>query len=248
MQSVVFYAKRPAMWGEFARPVANKLHGPPEDERAAATLRCQELAKLKHEVLNQLEIPLVDVTDLLEYKGARKRLAERGITVAGAADTTLLYSICLQRKPVSVLETGVAHGMSSLAILLAIARTGTGHLTSVDMPYRASSDDSYVGQAVPDELRDAWTLLRLPDRRGIPRALSGGASFDLVHYDSDKTRSGREFAYPLLWNATKSGGLFLSDDINDDFVFLEFAESVGVIPILWEKSEDQSFAGALAKP
>ncbi len=248
LQSVTFYAKRPIMWGEFGRAVVNKLRDPVPDERVAATTRCHESAVLKEQVLDELGVTLVDVTEFEEYQNARRQLAQKGITVAGAADTAILFSLCEQLKPESVLETGVAHGMSSLAILLAMDGTASGHLTSIDMPYRGSTDDSYVGQAVPESLRSRWSLLKLPDRRGIPRALAGGASFDLVHYDSDKTRSGREFAYSLLWQAIKPGGLFLSDDINDDFVFFEFAEKVGVPPLIWAKSDDDSYAGALAKP
>ena len=248
LQSVSFYAKRPVMWGEFGRAVVNKFRDPVPDERGAATTSCHQAAVPKQEALEELGIRLVDVTEFEQYQDARKRLAEKGITIAGAADSAFLYSICQQLKPESVLETGVAHGMSSLAILLAMNETASGHLTSIDMPYRGSTDDSYVGQAVPESLRSRWSLLKLPDRRGIPLAIARGASFDLVHYDSDKTRSGREFAYPLLWEATTPGGLFLSDDINDDFVFLEFAEKVGVSPLIWAKSDDNSYAGAIAKP
>ena len=185
------------MWGEFGRAVVNKFRKPAPDERGAATTSCHQAAVPKQEALEELGIRLVDVTEFEQYQDARKRLAEKGITIAGAADSAFLYSICQQLKPESVLETGVAHGMSSLAILLAMNETASGHLTSIDMPYRGSTDDSYVGQAVPESLRSRWSLLKLPDRRGIPRAIALGASFDLVHYDSDKTRSGREFAYPL---------------------------------------------------
>jgi hypothetical protein len=103
---------------------------------------------------------LVDVTKFEQYQEPRKLLALKGITIAGVADTAFLFSLCQQRKPSSVLETGVAHGMSSLAILPAMDAAGSGHLTSIDMPYRGSADDSYVGQAVPESLRSRWGLLK----------------------------------------------------------------------------------------
>ena len=48
---------------------------------------------------------------------------------------------------------------------------------------------------------------------------------DLCHYDSDKTYYGRRWAYPKLWKALRPGGIFVSDDIQDNFAFREFVES-----------------------
>lgn len=248
MQTAAWYLKRPTMWGELGRAVVQRVGGAAQDELAAATRRCSELAIPRAEVFERLSIPEVDVTQLERYGAARRRLAEQGIHVAGAADTSVLYSACLALTPSTVLETGVAHGLSSLAILLAMEASGEGRLFSVDMPYRGSTDDSYVGQAVPAELRDRWTLYRLPDRRGLPRAIAAGGPFDIVHYDSDKTRAGREFAYPRMWAATRPGGLFLSDDVNDNGAFTEFAAAVGVEPLIWERPGGDSFVGALRRP
>jgi len=246
---VEWYLRRPSMWGELGRGVSQRLRRGSPDELAAATLRCQELAVPRSEVFDRLSISAVDVTELDPYSDARRRLADRGIRVAGAADTAVLYSACLAYRPTAVLETGVAHGLSSLAVLLAMDANASGHLTSVDMPYRGSTDDSYVGQAVPTELRDRWTLIRKPDRRGLPRAIAQQHQpFDIVHYDSDKTRSGRMFAYPRMWEATRPGGLFFSDDVNDNGAFIEFAGRVGVEPLIWERPGGDSFVGVLRRP
>lgn len=242
-----WYARRPNTWGEFARRAVKKARGGEPDERGAASRRCDEIAHTRKEAFDLLGITEIDVTVLERYQRARRLLVDRGVGVAGAADTSVLYSVCLARAPESVLETGVAHGLSSLAVLLAMEENDRGSLVSIDMPYRGSTDDSYVGQAVPDELRHRWQLIRQPDRRGIPKAISTSGPFDVVHYDSDKTRSGRLFAYPLLWDATRAGGLFLSDDVNDDFVFLEFAEEVGVEPVVWKRPDGDSYAGALIR-
>ena len=47
---------------------------------------------------------------------------------------------------------------------------------------------------------------------------------DLCHYDSDKSWWGRHYAYPILWDSLKSGGLFISDDIQDNLYFSEFVK------------------------
>jgi hypothetical protein len=102
------------------------------------------------------------------------------------------------------------------------------------MPYPGlpSSYDDYVGTAVPDNLRGHWRILRAPDREALPRALRLLPEIDICHYDSDKSDDGRRFAYPLLWNALRPGGVFVSDDIEDTMSFARFSEAVGVEPIV----------------
>ena len=52
-------------------------------------------------------------------------------------------------------------------------------------------------------------------------------------YDSDKTYRGRQFGYPVMWRALRPGGLFISDDIQDNLAFAHFVEraraSYGVV-------------------
>jgi len=45
---------------------------------------------------------------------------------------------------------------------------------------------------------------------------------DIAHYDSDKSYRGRVFGYAIIWNALKPGGLFMSDDIQDNMAFAHF--------------------------
>ena len=87
------------------------------------------------------------------------------------------------------------------------------------------NNEEFVGIVVMDSLRDNWELIREPDRNGIKKALKKfGGVIDLCHYDSDKSYYGRMYAYPILWNALKKGGVFISDDIQDNMAFREFVE------------------------
>jgi predicted O-methyltransferase YrrM len=71
-------------------------------------------------------------------------------------------------------------------------------------------------------------LIREPDRNGIKKAISIlNGTVDLVHYDSDKSYQGRNFGYPLLWDALREGGIFISDDIQDNMAFREFVSKEG---------------------
>ena len=145
-----------------------------------------------------------------------------------------------------IVETGVAYGWSSLAILNAISINGKGKLFSVDMPYPKMGNEDFVGIVVPENLKSSWLLVREPDRCGLDKVISmTGGSIDLCHYDSDKSWWGRAYAFPLLWKALKPGGLFISDDIQDNMFFAEFVK-LKSLPFAVTKS-DGKFIGLIRK-
>ena len=115
------------------------------------------------------------------------------------------------------------------------------------MAYPKMGNEQWVGVVVPEELRRNWTLLRQPDRYGVARAIAiHAASIDLCHYDSDKSYYGRQWAYPRLWRSLRARGIFISDDIQDNFAFKDFAESRAVDPIVVEC--EGKFVGICVKP
>ena len=116
------------------------------------------------------------------------------------------------------------------------------------MPYAKMNNEPYVGVCVPERLRSRWTLIREPDRNGLTKALSAfpESKIDFAHYDSDKSYWGRRWAYPRIWRALRPGGIFMSDDIQDNFYFREFTESLGLDPAVIEYMG--KYAGAIRKP
>jgi hypothetical protein len=169
----------------------------------------------------------------------------RQLGLAGSSDLRLAYSAAVGMDARDILETGVALGWSSLAFLAAVLRT-KGRLVSVDRPYPLLIGTSWVGAAVPDEITDRWTLLRYADRRGIPKALQLSKGYDLIHYDSDKTEEGRDWAYPLLWNALRPGGLLISDDVGDNESWIRFCKAADVPSIVVRR--ERAFSGLARKP
>lgn len=157
---------------------------------------------------------------------AHKLEAKSSVKMGGSGHIHLLYDCVRLLKAQKVIETGVAYGWSSLAILKALDQTGNGKLYSVDMPYPTKKNENYVGIVVPEYLRKNWILIRKPDKPGIINALNNaGGQIDLCHYDSDKSWWGRHYAYAILWKSLKSGGLFISDDIQDNLYFSEFVKN-----------------------
>ncbi len=157
---------------------------------------------------------------------AENRVDRCPVVMGGPGDIDLLYNLVERIQADKVIETGVAYGWSSLAILLSLRKREGARLISSDMPYAKAGNENYVGCVVTEGLKDCWTLIRLPDRQALPKALSELGRIDLCHYDSDKSYRGKKWAYPLLWKALKVGGIFISDDIGDDFAFKDFLETI----------------------
>lgn len=165
-----------------------------------------------------------------ELATATTRVEAVGFPVGGAANLELLYDHVLDLQASRVVETGVAAGWSSLVILLGMQQRDA-RLWSTDLPYPyRSSEQDWVGVAVPDHLQDRWELLRGADRDTLPVALEAAGTIDLAHYDSDKTPGGASWAYGLLWEALRPGGVLLADDVGDHLAFRDFARHVGGAP------------------
>lgn len=177
---------------------------------------------------------------------AQNKAANCPVKMGGEGATGFLFNITKGIKAEKIIETGVAYGWSSLAILLAIKDNESAKLISNDMPYIKMNNDKYVGCIIPEFLKNKWDLQRLPDVIGIPLAIKKFHNrIDLCHYDSDKSYSGRMFGYPVLWNGLKEGGIFISDDIQDNNAFKHFAESQNKAPFIFEYRE--KFVGLLIK-
>lgn len=163
----------------------------------------------------------------------------------------LLYSLVRGLAAKSVIETGVAYGWSSLAILLALNENSVGKLMSSNLHYpRFDGDERFVGYAVPEFLKPMWTIVGKQDSEAIPEILRMMPEYDLVHYDSAKSYEGRMFAYPLLWNSLRVGGLFISDDIDDNLGFKHFCTMLKEKPVIVEtprEGKPSKYVGIIKK-
>ena len=155
-------------------------------------------------------------------------LARLGLPMGGAADTALLYFLVRLRRPAVVVETGVAAGFSSHAILLALERNGRGELWSSDFPYvRLPNPARAVGCAVPEGLRGRWHLLLRGDVRNLRRIVRRAGPIDLFHYDSDKSYIGRSRALPIVEPHLRTGAAVVFDDVQDNTFFLDLVRTRG---------------------
>jgi len=227
-----WFLVRPNHWAQAVELAGRKLkpnHDRPElreQARAWAAERAvpvgEALAAVGLVPADGKELPRLTPEFLSE---AERRAAGSKVKMGGPGDLDLLYAATSLSGAARVVETGVAYGWSSLAILAGLRAHPDARLVSVDMPYPKMGNEAFVGIVVPADLRARWELVREPDRNGLSKAIRKlGGKVDLCHYDSDKSWFGRQFGYRLMWDALVPGGVFISDDIQDNLAFKELVE------------------------
>jgi hypothetical protein len=217
--------------------------------RAEATRWCESRALETNDAISKLT-GLADPKPVRELfpsqmKWAYHKARECPVDMGGPGNVDLIFWLAEHKSARRVVETGIAYGWSSLAILLSIDRRDGAMLVSTDMPFIGLNNEPYVGCVVPPELRAKWQIIRLADRPGLARALQETGKIDLCHYDSDKSYAGRMWAYPKLWAALTPGGFMISDDVSDNVGFRDFSLAVGREPVV--VACDGKFVGVLVK-
>jgi hypothetical protein len=134
---------------------------------------------------------------------------------------------CLTRHlhPQRVVETGVAHGLTSRVILEAMARNGDGHLSSIDLPPLDAGLRDQVGAAVSPDVAGRWTYILGSSRRRLPGLLSRLGQIDLFVHDSLHSERNVRFELDRAWDALRPGGAALIDDIDANWGFHSFNEA-----------------------
>lgn len=155
-----------------------------------------------------------------------------------------------------VVETGVAHGVTSRIILEAL--NGRGHLWSIDLPpVWAPEVHREIGAAVGDPPLQHWSLIFGSSRRRLPGLLNRIAPIDLFIHDSQHSRSNMLFEMDNAWVALRPGGAMVIDDIDLNRAFADFSGSVACESLICEaepirpdrrRFNDKGLFGILLKP
>ncbi|MFM8432823.1 MAG: class I SAM-dependent methyltransferase [Bacteroidota bacterium] len=140
-----------------------------------------------------------------------------------------LYYIVRMSRPTIMVETGVAHGVSSWTILNAMERNGAGKLCSIDLPdldlksYNPGNIQKTSGWAVPDALRHRWELRLGSSKELLPAWLQELGEIDVFFHDSDHSYENMLFEFSTALPHLKKKGLIVSDDVHKNAAFAEFA-------------------------
>lgn len=158
---------------------------------------------------------------------------------------SLVYAICRLTHPENVVETGVANGFTTAAVLQALHENDKGVLQSIDLPHLHPNATTSIGAAVEPGLQGRWTLHLGPAELMLPRVLKSLPEVDVFIQDASHSVRGQLAEYRKSWPRIKRGGILVSDDVG--IGFLRFAAEVGVEPIYIEQPKEAPI-GVLVKP
>jgi hypothetical protein len=167
-----------------------------------------------------------EVVTELEARGVRAGPESFGSWNDG--DAGLVRAIwCLTRhlRPKNVVETGVAHGVTSRFVLEALERNRSGHLSSIDLPPMEKVWQKQVGLAVTDRQAKQWTYLRGSSRLRLPELLSQLGQIDLFVHDSLHSERNVRFELDRAWANLKPGGALVVDDVDANWGFRSFTQT-----------------------
>jgi hypothetical protein len=133
---------------------------------------------------------------------------------------SLLYTLVKSKKPQLVVETGVANGISTNAIMFALDEGNrSGSLHSFDV--LPETKNAYTGKG-------KWDFHLLDKKRThqqISRILGNYSYVDIWLHDSNHGYRWQKFEYLLALSRLKKDGILISDDIDASSAWGELAKT-----------------------
>lgn len=112
-----------------------------------------------------------------------------------------LYELVLREKPLVMVETGYATGMSAMQILAAMDVNQQGRLWSVEC---------FTNQ---DITHPRFNYIRGMSQNVLPQLNFPDGALDIFLHDSDHGAECQKFEYEFAWNKLRKGGILISDDV-----------------------------------
>jgi hypothetical protein len=190
-----------------------------------------------------------DVLETMGHRGLRVgRQSFGGDDDSDPGLARALWCLVGHLRPERVVETGVAHGVSSRCILDALERNRRGRLWSIDLPPLTIPERrAEVGAAVPEEFRGRWTYVEGSSRRRLPGLLRELGSIQLFFHDSWHSTRNTRWELQRAWAALDAGGFMAADDIDHNWGFQLFARSVPNADVLHCPADDRQRVFGLAR-
>jgi hypothetical protein len=184
---------------------------------------------------------LADISALLAEKG----LATGRHTYGWYSDMeidlcTAIWCAVRHSRPENVLETGVAHGVSSRVVLEALALNDRGHLWSIDIPNPINLGvHGQEGVAVTESCRPRWTYVEGESRRRMPSLVAEVGKVELFIHDSLHTFKNTLFEMEQAASVMPPGGVILIDDIRSNDAVSTFARRHPEFKIILASTPDR---------
>ncbi len=149
---------------------------------------------------------------------------------------SLYYSLVRHIKPDTVVETGVANGVSSCAILYGIEQNRKGKLVSIDFPNYSTSEPGKIvpylpggkeaGWLVPEHLKQNWKLIIGDSKVLLPEILDELNDIDIFIHDSLHTYEHMLWECRTAWPHLKPHGFLIVDDADWNNAFDDFMREI----------------------
>lgn len=154
-----------------------------------------------------------------------------------AAFVRSLWCLIQHRSLRTLVETGVAHGVTSRIMLEALDRNGAGHLWSIDLPPLEREWRKQVGMAVAPYAARRWSYIEGTSRLHLPALLARLHALDLFVHDSLHTERNVRFELGQAWPGLNPGGAIVVDDIDANNGFSRFIQRRDVQTVLIAEAE-----------
>ena len=170
-----------------------------------------------------------------------------GAVMAGDSALGLLaYWVVRAVRPRTVVETGVATGVTSAHLLAALRDNGSGTLESIDLPPTDMLADGTVGAAIPEAWKADWRYRWGSARRLLPGVLERAEPGPLVFvHDSDHSYEHMAWEITTAWERLRPGDALISDDVHFHDAFVATAAALGARPQLVTQAEKRGTTGLL---
>lgn len=206
-----------------------------------------EIDAYRKELLNSglLETMNAELSRFDQLVGSTDGSSDYGSGVMSPDEGVMLYAITRKLKPASIVETGVCSGYSTAIILQALHQNAHGRLYSIDYPEVVGEEyapdafwegkgnavvppNKQSGWIIPNHLRDRWSLHLGKSQDLLPPLLKELKEIDIFIHDSEHSYECMMFEYRTSFDAIRSKGLLISDDILWNTAFFDFARGKGL--------------------
>jgi hypothetical protein len=136
-----------------------------------------------------------------------------------------VWCVTMHTRPEVVIETGVAHGVTSRVVLEALSHNQVGHLWSIDLPFPFDHRlHGETGILVTDACRPRWSYLEGSSRQRLPPLIAELGRVQMFVHDSLHTAANTLFEMEQAASAMSAGGVMLVDDVETHMGFATFAK------------------------
>lgn len=153
----------------------------------------------------------------------------------------ILYYVVRKYRPELFIETGVAHGYSSMVILSAMEKNNKGSLISVELSqyFNICQNQKKVGWIVAEGLRNRWEIKYGKSSEVLPTIKE---EIDIFYHDSDHSESNMLFEFRWAAEQIRKDGIIISDDIDRNKSWKIFhKENSNLVPLIRTVTTGVSF-------